>query len=96
MNSTSKVIVGILGAAAAGVVLGMLIAPEKGSDLRKNIKNTTDDWLGEITQWMSKGKNYLAEMKDQAEGEANALASEAEQGISNLKESARRRASTHH
>ncbi|MCD9019382.1 YtxH domain-containing protein [Parachryseolinea silvisoli] len=96
MTSTSKVIVGILGAAAAGVVLGMLIAPEKGSDLRRNLKNTTDDWLGEITEWMGKGKKYLADIKDQAEGEAEGLAAEAEQGVNSLKESARRRASTHH
>jgi gas vesicle protein len=96
MTSTSKVIVGILGAAAAGVVLGMLIAPEKGSDLRRNLKNTTDDWLGEITEWMGKGKKYLADIKEQAEGEAESLTSEAEQGVNSLKESARRRASTHH
>jgi gas vesicle protein len=96
MNSTSKVIVGILGAAAAGVVLGMLIAPEKGEDLRKNIKNTTDDWLSDITQWMGKGKKYLADIKEQAEGEAESLATDAEQGINSLKESAKRRASTHH
>ena len=50
MNSTSKVVIGILGAAAAGVIVGMLIAPEKGEDLRKNIKKTTDDWLDDISQ----------------------------------------------
>lgn len=72
MTTTSKVIIGILGAAAAGVILGVLIAPEKGEDLRKNIKKTADDWMGDIAQWMGKGKKYLAEMKDQAEEEAAA------------------------
>ena len=38
MNTTSKVILGILGAAAAGVVIGMLVAPEKGKDTRKTLK----------------------------------------------------------
>jgi gas vesicle protein len=35
MNTKSKVLLGILGAAAAGVVIGMLVAPEKGKETRK-------------------------------------------------------------
>ena len=37
MSTQSKVILGILGAAAAGVVIGLLIAPEKGEDMRKKL-----------------------------------------------------------
>ena len=43
MTSRNKVLLGILGAAAAGVVIGMLIAPEKGKDMRKKIKKTAGD-----------------------------------------------------
>lgn len=93
MTTTSKVIVGILGAAAAGVVLGMLIAPEKGEDLRNNIKKTSDDWMSEIAQWVGKGKRYLSEMKEHAEEEVASVASEAEKGINGLKETARKRTS---
>ncbi|WP_315822208.1 YtxH domain-containing protein [Paraflavitalea speifideaquila] len=35
MTTTTKVLLGIVGAAAAGVVIGMLVAPDKGSELRK-------------------------------------------------------------
>ena len=91
MNSTSKVVIGILGAAAAGVIVGMLIAPEKGEDLRKNIKKTTDDWLDDISQWMGKGKSYLAEIKDRVTEEAEDAAAEASQGINGLKENVGRR-----
>ncbi|SKC41105.1 YtxH domain-containing protein [Ohtaekwangia koreensis] len=91
MNSTSKVIVGILGAAAAGVIVGMLIAPEKGEDLRKNIKKTTDDWLDDVAQWMGKGKSFLSEMKDRASEEVEDATSEASQGINGLKENLGRR-----
>ena len=39
MNSSTKVILGIIGAAAAGAVIGMLLAPEKGSDIRQRVKD---------------------------------------------------------
>jgi gas vesicle protein len=38
MTTGTKVVLGILGAAAAGVVIGMLIAPEKGSEMRKRVQ----------------------------------------------------------
>ena len=38
MTTTSKIALGILGAAAAGVVIGLLLAPEKGSEMRQKIK----------------------------------------------------------
>ena len=44
MTTKSKVILGLLGAAAAGVVIGLMIAPEKGTDLRKKVKDTAGDW----------------------------------------------------
>lgn len=37
MTTTTKVILGLIGAAAVGAAVGMLLAPEKGSELRKNI-----------------------------------------------------------
>ena len=40
MTTKSKVILGLVGAAAAGVIVGLLLAPEKGSDLRKKVKET--------------------------------------------------------
>lgn len=43
MKTTSKILLGTLAGLAAGVVIGMLIAPEKGSTLRKNIVKKGDD-----------------------------------------------------
>lgn len=91
--TTTKVIVGILGAAAAGLVIGMLVAPEKGSDLRKNLKQTTDDWVDELSQWIGKGKEYIDEVRNRAAEEASSLQEEAEESIDTLKDDlARRRA----
>lgn len=90
MNNT-KLILGILGAAAAGLVVGMLIAPEKGSDMRRNLKQTADGWLDEVSNWIDKGKEYIDEVKNRASEEVSSLESQAEEGIDTLKDDLARR-----
>ena len=91
MTTTTKVIVGVLGAAAAGVIVGLLIAPEKGSDLRKNLRKSADDLADEMSNWVGKGKSFLAEMKHRAEAGSEELQAEAEGTLSNVKENLSRR-----
>jgi len=47
MNS-GKVILGVLAGVAAGAALGVLFAPEKGSVLRQNISDRTNNYTDEI------------------------------------------------
>ena len=47
MNS-SKVVLGILGGVAAGALLGVLFAPEKGSKTRKKIVNKSNDFVDDL------------------------------------------------
>ena len=53
MNS-SKVVLGILGGVAAGALMGILFAPEKGSKTRKKIANKSkgfaDDMKGKFEE----------------------------------------------
>jgi len=53
MNSTGKVLLGILAGAAAGAILGVLLAPDKGSVTRKKI--------------LKKGEDYTDALKDKFE-----------------------------
>jgi len=80
MNTKSKVLLGILGAAAAGVVIGLLVAPEKGSDMRKKIRKTAGDWADNLSHLWTDGK-------EAAEGSLKQAKSAAEDKVNKVKES---------
>jgi gas vesicle protein len=54
MSSTTKIVLGMMAAAAAGAAIGVLLAPEKGSDLRKRIKDNVNDWVNELNSMLSR------------------------------------------
>ena len=56
MTTTTKVILGLVGAAAVGAAVGLLMAPEKGSDLRKNIKDQAGKWSDKLNDMWQNGK----------------------------------------
>ena len=84
MANGGKMILGILGAAAAGVIVGMLIAPEKGEDLRNNLKKTAEDWMDEFAKLTGKGKDYVNDLKNQAMAGVNELRDDAEENINGV------------
>jgi gas vesicle protein len=83
MSTKSKVLLGIVGAAAAGVIIGLLIAPEKGSDTRKKIKQTAGDWADNLGNLWAKGKKAAEDMAEEAKDKVRKGKSTAE----NIKES---------
>jgi gas vesicle protein len=62
MTTRTKVILGVVGAAAAGVLIGLMIAPEKGTDMRKRVKDTAGDWAGHLTDLFSNAKEELGNL----------------------------------
>ncbi len=87
MTSTSKVILGILGAAAAGAVIGMLLAPEKGSDMRQKVKDTANDWACQLADLFAEGKSELNNMKNKAAKTARDIKNQAEDRYNNVRDS---------
>jgi gas vesicle protein len=70
MNSNTKLVLGILGAVAAGAVIGLLLAPEKGSDTRKKIGHTANDWGKQLGDLFSATKTEMMNLKDKASRKA--------------------------
>jgi len=83
MTTKSKVILGLVGAAAAGVIVGLLIAPEKGAELRKKVKDTAGDWADHLTDLFANAKGEINSLKDKG----MKAAGEAGNKFNNVKES---------
>ncbi|MEJ1240747.1 YtxH domain-containing protein [Chryseolinea sp. T2] len=73
MNTTTKFVVGMAAAAAAGAIIGMLFAPEKGKDLQKKLANGTKDWLSELGSLIDMGKDAVAKAKSKSESTAEEI-----------------------
>ncbi|HEV8286275.1 MAG TPA: YtxH domain-containing protein [Chitinophagaceae bacterium] len=82
MTTGTKVLLGILGAAAAGVAIGLLIAPEKGSETRKRIAKTTGDWADQLGNFLNRTRDQYSDLKDKARN----MKSSAEEKISRMQE----------
>jgi gas vesicle protein len=87
MNTKSKVLLGILGAAAAGVVIGMLVAPEKGNETRKKIKKTAGEWADHLTHLWERGRTAAEEGAQDLKDKARYAKSSAEDKAGKIKES---------
>ena len=87
MTTKSKVLLGILGAAAAGVVIGLLIAPEKGKDTRKKIRQTAGDWADNLSHLWAKTKKAAEDMAEDAKDKVRQGRSAAEDKVNKVKES---------
>ena len=86
MNSTSKTILAVMGAAAVGAIIGMLVAPEKGSDLRRKITDATGDWTNQLNDLLAQGREQLTNLKNKATSESSSYSTESEDRFNTVKE----------
>ncbi|CAN5451815.1 hypothetical protein BH11BAC3_BH11BAC3_14100 [soil metagenome] len=68
-NKNKKVILGLIGAAAIGVIAGILLAPDNGNVVRKKIADKAVDLASTIGDFIVSGKDKIV-------SKANNMASE--------------------
>lgn len=81
--SKSKVLAGLLVGAAAGAVLGLLLAPEKGSDTRKKISDRKNKFGKDL-------KDKFGEVKETIKSKYDNIRSDANEMMEKEKEAAKR------
>lgn len=63
MSDRTKLILGLVGAAAVGVAVGILLAPETGADTRKKIAGTAGDWGNSLGDLFSSAKEGVGNLR---------------------------------
>ena len=78
MNDSSKVLVGLLAGLAAGAALGLLFAPEKGTETRDKLSQSLKDLGDTIKDRAADEINNLSAFKDKVVGSVKSKVSSAE------------------
>lgn len=76
MNNTGKIITAVAAGAAAGAILGILFAPDKGTETRRKINEQGKKLADEMKNRMEKVKVKCNEMKDDFEKRVKETAEE--------------------
>ncbi|HVF82206.1 MAG TPA: YtxH domain-containing protein [Flavisolibacter sp.] len=74
MSSKTKLVLGLVGAAAAGVIVGLLLAPEAGADTRKKISSTAGDLSSSLGDLFSSAKDEVSNLKSKGSNAASSAA----------------------
>jgi gas vesicle protein len=76
MNTTSKVALGVLAGLATGAIVGILFAPDKGSETRKKIAGRSRDLVNGVKESFNELKEAVT---DQLESAGNLVSELSEQ-----------------
>lgn len=76
--STGKVLLGLVAGVAAGALLGVLFAPEKGSVTRKKILKKGEDYADGIKEKLDEFLDVINEKVEEVKEEAQKIKSKAE------------------
>jgi gas vesicle protein len=72
---TTNFILGVAAAALAGAAIGMLLAPEKGSDLQKRLRAECDKWIDEVKNLANNGQALAKKTAEDADEELSKIKS---------------------
>jgi gas vesicle protein len=83
--SQGKIVLGLLAGIAAGAVLGILFAPEKGSKTRQQILDKSDEYAGELKSKMDGLADSITEKYEKTKHQAEEYASKAKSKFGEVK-----------
>lgn len=83
---SGKVVVGVLAGMAVGALIGIVFAPEKGSELRKDVLDKGEGFLGDLKE---KFNSFLSTASDKYEGARHDAQELADKGKSKYEEAKR-------
>lgn len=66
--SSGKVLLGLLAGVATGALLGVLFAPEKGTETRKKISKKGDDYADSLKKYFTEFIDTISEKYENVEG----------------------------
>jgi gas vesicle protein len=87
---SGKVMAAVLLGAAAGAVLGILFAPDKGSETRKKIAKKTGDFGDTVRNKFNELGEAISEKYDSIRGEANDIMEKTKDKAQNVKDETNR------
>jgi gas vesicle protein len=79
--SSGRVFLGLLAGVAAGALLGVLFAPEKGSVTRRNIAKKSEDYVDDLKM---KFQDFLETVSDRIERVKEGASEFAEKEVGNV------------
>jgi len=83
--STGKVLLGVIAGLAAGAVLGILFAPDKGSNTRNKFTKTGEDFIDGMKTKFEEYLRIAKEKLSDAEDEANEMMNKGESKVQDFK-----------
>ncbi len=79
--SSGKVLLGVLAGVAVGATLGILFAPDKGSNTRKKIKQKGDDYAGDLGEKFNEFIETVTQQFQQVKEDASRMAHGADDAV---------------
>ena len=76
MNTSGKILAAVAAGIAAGAVLGILFAPDKGSETRRKINEKGKKFTDDVKDKFSKGKEKFNEFREDFEKKVKETAEE--------------------